>query len=86
MSLFLRERDRARVGEGQRERQTDTQSGEAGSRLKAVSPEPDAGLQPTNREIMTWATKVGHLTSWATQAPWNNLLIEIGVSEEYFFS
>ena len=47
--LFLRERERARaqVGEGQRERDT------AGSRLQAVSPEPDAGLKLTDREIMT---------------------------------
>ena len=26
---------------------------EAGSRLRAISTEPDAGLKPTNREIMT---------------------------------
>ena len=26
---------------------------EAGSRLRAVSTEPDAGLEPTDREIMT---------------------------------
>ena len=26
---------------------------EAGSRLRAVSTGPDAGLEPTNREIMT---------------------------------
>ena len=30
----------------------DTES-EAGSRLQAVSTEPDAGLEPTDREIMT---------------------------------
>ena len=30
----------------------DTES-EAGSRLRAVSTESDAGLEPTNREIMT---------------------------------
>ena len=41
---------------------------EAGSRLRAVSTEPDAGLEPTNREIMTWA-EVGRLTDRATQAP-----------------
>ena len=41
---------------------------EAGSRLWAVSTEPDAGLELTNREIMTWA-KVGRLTNWATQVP-----------------
>ena len=33
----------------------------AGSRLFAVSTEPDAGLEPTNQEIMTSA-KVRHLT------------------------
>ena len=38
--------------EGQRERE-DTES-EAGSRLRAVSPEPDAGLGLTDREIVTW--------------------------------
>ena len=35
-----------------REREGDTES-EAGSRLRAVSTEPDVGLEPTNREIMT---------------------------------
>ena len=34
------------------EREGDTES-EAGSRLQAVSTEPNAGLKPTNREIMT---------------------------------
>ena len=34
------------------ERDGDTES-EAGSRLPAVSTELDAGLEPTNREIMT---------------------------------
>ena len=33
-------------------REGDTES-EAGSRLRAVSTEPDAGLELTNREIMT---------------------------------
>ena len=37
---------------GGAEREGDTES-EAGSRLRAVSTEPDAGLEPTNREIMT---------------------------------
>ena len=49
------------------EREGDTES-EAGSRLRAVSTEPDAGLEPTNHEIMTWA-EVGCSTDWATQAP-----------------
>ena len=57
--LLIFERDREResthgctqVGEGQRER-GDPES-EAGSRLRAVSTEPDAGLGPTNPEIVT---------------------------------
>ena len=53
-------------GEGA-ERERDTES-EAGSGLRAVSIEPDAGLELTNRETMTWA-EVGRLTDWATQAP-----------------
>ena len=52
---------------GGSEREGDTES-ETGSRLWAVSTEPDAGLELTDREIMTWA-KVGRLTDWATQAP-----------------
>ena len=67
--LFLRERERERqsTSRGGAEREGDTES-EAGSRLWAVSPEPDAGLEPTDREMMTWA-KVRHLTDGATQAP-----------------
>ena len=49
------------------EREGDTES-KAGSRVWAVSTEPDAGLQVENGEISTWA-KVGHLTDWATQVP-----------------
>ena len=52
---------------GGAEREGDTES-EAGSRLWAISPEPDAGLELTDREIVTWA-EVGRLTDWATQAP-----------------
>ena len=36
-----------------REREGDTAS-ETGSRLRAISPEPDAGLELTDREIVTW--------------------------------
>ena len=43
-----------------REREGDTES-EAGSRVQAVSIEPDAGLEFMNCEIMTWA-EVGHST------------------------
>ena len=42
------------------EREGDTES-KAGPRLRAVSTESDVGLEPTNREIMTWA-EVGRLT------------------------
>ena len=48
--IFETGRDRARTGEGQREGDTES---EAGSRLRAVSTEPDAGLGLTDREIMT---------------------------------
>ena len=64
MFSFERDRDRVWVGEGQREEDTES---EAGSRLQAVSTEPDMELKPTNQEIMTWA-EVGGLTDWATQA------------------
>ena len=36
-----------------REREGDTEW-ETGSRLRAISPEPDAGLELTDREIVTW--------------------------------
>ena len=39
------------VGEGQREREGD----KILSRLHTVSAEPDSGLEPTNREILTRA-------------------------------
>ena len=39
------------MGEGHREGDTGS---EAGSRLRAGSTEPDAGLELTDREIVTW--------------------------------
>ena len=48
---------------------------EAGSRLWAVSTEPDMGLKLTDCEIMTWA-EVKHSTDWATQEPWGMLTFE----------
>ena len=65
MFIFERERDSV-SGEGA-ERQGDAES-ETGSRLWAVSTEPDAGLELTNYEMMTWA-EVGHRADWATEAP-----------------
>ena len=38
---------------GGAEREGDTES-ETGSRLRAISPEPDVGLELTDREIVTW--------------------------------
>ena len=55
MFSFERERDREKTEcewRRGREREGDTES-EAGSRLQAVSPEPDAGLEPMDCEIMT---------------------------------
>ena len=53
--VILREgdRDRAQAGEEQRERERKTQNLKTGSRLQAVSTEPDLGLKLTNCEIMT---------------------------------
>ena len=58
---------------GGAEREGDTES-EAASRLWAISPEPDTGLELTNCEIVTWA-EVGRSTDWATQAPLNTFLM-----------
>ena len=41
------------VGEEQRERETQNPKQAPGSRLRAVSTEPDAGLELMNLEIMT---------------------------------
>ena len=48
----MRERERQTASGGGAEREGETES-EAGSRFRAVSTEPGAGLEPTNREIMT---------------------------------
>ena len=48
--MFIFEKQSVR-GEGQRGGDTES---ETGSRLRAISPEPDAGLEPTDREIVTW--------------------------------
>ena len=64
LCLFLREREteceQARGRERGRHR--------IWSRLCAISTQPDAGLEPTSREIMTWA-EVRCSTDWATQVP-----------------
>ena len=45
-------RERAGASGGGAEKEGDAES-QAGSRLRAVSTEPDAGLEVTNRKIMT---------------------------------
>ena len=40
------------AGEWQKEREGDAES-ETGSKLQTVSTEPNTGLEPTNREIVT---------------------------------
>ena len=49
---FSRERESERASRRGAEREGDTES-EAGSRLRAVSTEPDTELELTNCEIMT---------------------------------
>ena len=58
--LFLRDRERQSMSRGGAEREGDTES-EAGSRLLAVSTEPDAGLELMKRKIMT-CVEVRHST------------------------
>ena len=75
-----------REGDTESEAGSDTES-EAGSRLWAISPEPDAGLELTDHEIVTWA-EVGRLTDWATQAPLNQLIFNLcwnGPFSDYFW-
>ena len=58
--LLGRETERQSASRGGAERKGHTES-EAGSRLRAVSTEPDAGLELMSCEIMTWA-EVGRST------------------------
>ena len=50
--LFLRDRERKSTSRGGAEREGDTEA-KAGSRLRAASTEPDAGLDLMDREIRT---------------------------------
>ena len=67
------------MSRGGAEREWDTES-EAGSRLWAVSTEPDAGLELIECEIMTWA-EVRRLSNWATQVPLKYLTLN-GTNKE----
>ena len=65
--MFIYFWERQNTSWGGAERAGDTES-IAGFRLWALSREPEAVLEVTNLEIMTWA-EVGRLTDWATQVP-----------------
>ena len=69
MFIYFRERQRQNVNGLRAEREGDTEA-EAGSRLWAVSTEPEAGLELTSHESITWA-EVRCWTDWATQASRN---------------
>ena len=51
--IYFCDRERHSMNGGGAEREGDTES-ETGSRLRTISPEPDAGLELTDREIVTW--------------------------------
>ena len=51
LCLFLRQRQSMNWGGAEREGDTES---ETGSMLRAISPEPDAGLKLTDRKIVTW--------------------------------
>ena len=52
-NVYFWDRERQSMNGGGAEREGDTES-ETGSRLRAISPEPDAGLKLTDREMVTW--------------------------------
>ena len=51
--IYFWDRERQSMNGVGAEREGDTES-ETGSRLRAISPEPDAGLELTDREIVAW--------------------------------
>ena len=61
---------------GGAEREGDAES-EAGSRLGAVGTEPDAGLELTHREIMTWAEVRAQVTEPSRCLPVFNFLLTV---------
>ena len=50
---YFWDRERQSMNGGGAEREGDTES-ETGSRLRAISPEPDAGLELIDSEMATW--------------------------------
>ena len=53
MFIYFWDRERQSMNGGGAEREGDTES-ETGSRLWAIRPEPDTGLDLPDREIVTW--------------------------------
>ena len=75
MFIYFWETERQSARRGGAERERDTES-DTGSRLRDVNTEPDPGLEPMKRGIMTWA-KVRRLTDQATQVPLLLLFLNI---------
>ena len=73
MFIYFWETERQCANRGGAEKETES---EAGSRLWAVSTEPNTGLELTNRKTMTWAD-IGRITNWATQVPCAGLFYSI---------
>ena len=67
------------MNRGGAEREGDTES-ETGCGVWAISLEPDAGLELTDHEIMTWA-EVGRLTDWTTQVPQDTQILSAQLTE-----
>ena len=65
---------REHTSRGGTEREGDTET-KTGSRLWGVSTEPNAGIELTNCEIITWA-EVRRLNNWAIHAPQFSLLFK----------
>ena len=66
-TYFLETHTECEQGSGREKRGGDTES-KAGSRLWAVSTEPNTGLKLMDHKIVIQA-EVGRLTDWATQVP-----------------
>ena len=66
-NVYFWERERQTDRQGGAEWEGDTES-EAGSRLSAVSTEPESGAPTHKTQDVTWA-KVGRLANWATWFP-----------------
>ena len=72
------------MSRGGAEREGDTES-KAGSRLWAVSTEPDAGFKPTNHEIMTWA-KVNAQSTEPPRCSQNSEFLSVQLDICWFFT